>query len=533
MAETDGDGRADRPEPVVLGAVLVGGGSRRMGRDKASLVVGGAPLVERAVAALRAGTSPNRSVLVVGQDPDPTTAHPPAPVGSRWVSDLRRDAGPLAGLEAALAAAPDADAVLLTGVDHPWQSPTVLSLLSDGLLAADPARSAVVLGTARGPQLLIGAYRPSTLPIIRALLDAGERRLRSLWDHLDVEVIPQRTWRALDPLGATAVDVDDPQALAAAEEWHARAVATSATADDRPPPPARRHVLRVRGRDTGPADYLGDDADADLEVEPDDAVLPPEGPLVIRAAGPEQLPVTLTTLLCTPGHDPELAVGWLLGEGVASPQDILGVAPVDEGAAGAGPATITVRLRHAVHPPAALAPDQLNTTATSARSAGLPERCAARLAPITGDPFLTAPIPWSRLARLPVELRWASGAPSDTTPTGGGHTAGVFDVRGRAVTVRGDISRHNALDAVIGAHALRGSWPDRGLDDVVCTVSGRVGYRLVHTAATAGIPVLVAVGSASELAARAAERFGITLVGSMRDGHGTIHSHAGRVQLDG
>jgi molybdenum cofactor guanylyltransferase len=223
-------GATDPGGPVVhravAVAVLAGGGSRRMGRDKAAVVVEGRTLLERTLAAAGSLASPPTATSVIGRPGSPTSA-----ALGRWVPDLRPGQGPLAGLETALTLADDVDAILVVGVDHPWLAPPVLATLVDTLLAAPDHLEAVVLGTADGPLALLGAYRPSARRVVSTLLDAGERRLHTLLDRLRHEVLTPDRWRHLDPLGATAVDVDDADELAAAVRWHARASATPSGAD--------------------------------------------------------------------------------------------------------------------------------------------------------------------------------------------------------------------------------------------------------------------------------------------------------------
>lgn len=226
------DGAAARPSVAV--AVLAGGGSRRMGRDKAAIEVEGRTLLERALAAAGQVASPGAPVHVIG-----TSGSPASAARGRWVQDRRPGQGPLAGLETALTVADDAAAVLVVAVDHPWLAPAVLARLVETLLASPEGVDGVVLGTADGPQPLLGAYRPEARARIGALLDAGVRRLQSVRDALHLEVLPEARWRPLDPLGATAVDVDDPEGLAAAVRWHERATAripdTDRAEDDAPP----------------------------------------------------------------------------------------------------------------------------------------------------------------------------------------------------------------------------------------------------------------------------------------------------------
>ena len=572
MAEGDGESRKHPTAPAaapdhspgiagraaVIGAVLTGGGSRRMGRDKAELVVAGTRLIDGAVQALRTALGPGTEpVLVVGPHPaaDPARAVPVLPAGARQVTDLRVDAGPLAGLEAALAAASGctpgsggaapspADVVLVAGVDHPWLAPGVLALLVDRLRHAEPATTGVVLGTSDGPQLLLGAYRTSARATVSRLLDGGEHRLRRLRDHLDIEVVPPGVWRERDPLGATAVDVDDPHTLTAATRWHARATATASRTRGRAATPVggaargaagdtatpTRQVLAVRAghattRSRGGAPSQDDGG---VEVTGRDDVLVQETPLTISAAGPGQHQRSLTTLLCSPGHEVELALGWLLTEGYARPDDLVDARTDVSGtdARTGAPATVYVQLRRAIEVDGAM------TLPAGSRAGGgaAADDSAGEAGSVDGDDrFERHPLPWGPLSRLAEELRLAQGS---SRAAGGSHAAGLAEGQGRLVTIRADVGRHNAMDAVIGAHLQAGVWPDDGLTDLVCVLSCRVGVALVRKAATARIPMLTAVGSASDLAVRTAEELGMTLVGSLRAGTGTVYSHPHRLAL--
>ncbi|MEX0869444.1 MAG: molybdenum cofactor guanylyltransferase [Nitriliruptoraceae bacterium] len=188
------------------GAVLAGGKSRRMGTDKRWVPVAGVPMVVRAIDALRPVAD---EVFVVGEAGHRGT---PVPV----FADLRRDHGPVAGIETALVTARH-EFVIVVAVDHPWLSSAVLALLVDRLVA-EPDRLSVILGTTSGPQPLIGAWRASARPALGHLLDSGERRAMSLIDHLPVDILAVADWVALDPEGKTATDLDTPEELHRASE---------------------------------------------------------------------------------------------------------------------------------------------------------------------------------------------------------------------------------------------------------------------------------------------------------------------------
>lgn len=520
-------------EPHVAAAILLGGGSRRMGRDKQAVVVDGRTLLDRTIQAVDEVAT---SITLVGRD---TATDPRAGAdGSgrrsviplRAVPDVRPGGGPLAGLETALLAHADADAVVVVGIDHPWLQPPVLRQLVRHLLdvGTTTAREgdndaggasggapvdAVMLVTDRGPQPLLAAYRPSAVRAVSALLDGGERRLRVVADHLDVLALEPAAWRIHDPFGASAVDVDTPRELDRAMRWQARVRATTANAFG--PPGHATPVLEVIQVVGGRARQV-----------PDPVI--GEEPLEVRAAGPGQEPVTLMTTLRTPGHEREQAAGWLLAEAFATPDQIVRIHLGDPIALSRPDDTVTVELTRTVDASAGAHRHALATASCGVCGRASIDELAARTSPVTGDVFGDTPLAWATLTRLPEDLRCAQ---SHFRATGGVHATGLFDGDGRLVTVREDVGRHNALDAAIGAHVLAGDWPDGGLDDLVCVLSGRIGFELVAKAAVARLPIVAAVGAASNLAVRTADRLGITLVGFLRRGNGTVYTHPERLVL--
>ncbi len=244
-----------------------------------------------------------------------------------------------------------------------------------------------------------------------------------------------------------------------------------------------------------------------------------EEPMEIRvcdAAG-HTIPVAVT--MRTPGHDFDLAVGFLITEGVLEAGSVSRVAYCDDAKPEQRYNAVTVTTSGT----ASLGQDRqiAMTSACGICGKSSLDAIEVRCRPLADGTVVHR----TTLLGLPDTLR---GGQDIFDSTGGLHAAGLFTTDGRLRLLREDIGRHNAVDAVIGALALAGELP---LSNHVLMVSGRAGFEIVQKAAVAGIPIMACVSAPSSLAADAAERLGVTLVGFLRGDGFNIYTHPERILL--
>ncbi|QTI68134.1 formate dehydrogenase accessory sulfurtransferase FdhD [Gordonia polyisoprenivorans] len=269
---------------------------------------------------------------------------------------------------------------------------------------------------------------------------------------------------------------------------------------------ARRRVIRVRrGEPTARAD-----------------VLAVEEPLEIRIGG-RALVVTMRT----PGHDVELATGFLVSEGLIARAEDVVAARYCAGAQTPGEPNsynvLDLALADGIGTPDA-APARRFTMSSACGVCGKDSIDAVTTASrfTVGDDPLT--LDTDAALALPDRLREGQKA---FDRTGGIHAAGLFDgTTGEMLVIREDIGRHNAVDKVVGWALTQDRLPLRG---TVLQVSGRASFELVQKAAMAGIPMLSAVSAPSSLAADLAEEQGMTLAGFVRGDSLVLYSRPDRV----
>jgi FdhD protein len=223
----------------------------------------------------------------------------------------------------------------------------------------------------------------------------------------------------------------------------------------------------------------------------------------------------------TPGHDSELAVGFLFTEGIiVAGEQVAGVVNC-----GAGN-VVRVNLQPGID----VDLPRLERHFYAASSCGVCGKAsldAVQVCPrvrcAVGQPIVDAAV----ICRLPATLRAAQEV---FNRTGGLHAAALFNTNGELLCLREDVGRHNALDKLIGHEFLAEHTP---LLQSVLLVSGRTSFELVQKAAVAGIPILAAIGAPSSLAVSLAQKHGLTLIGFVCEDRFNIYSGSERIHQQG
>lgn len=247
-----------------------------------------------------------------------------------------------------------------------------------------------------------------------------------------------------------------------------------------------------------------------------------EEPLEIRVGGVGEELTQVAVTMRTPGADFELAVGFLLTEGlIETRHDVADIRYcADVAQAEQQYNVLSVRLTR----PFDASTLQRNMFASS--SCGVCGKASIDMVEVACRPLPEGPeVDFETLLDLPEVLRRRQRT---FERTGGIHATGLFTPSGELVELREDIGRHNAMDKAIGARLMQGDAPLHGY---VALVSGRAGFELVQKAAVAGIPVLAAVGAPSSVAVDAAKRLGLTLVGFLRDDRCNVYAHPERIRV--
>ncbi|WP_097325402.1 formate dehydrogenase accessory sulfurtransferase FdhD [Paractinoplanes atraurantiacus] len=260
------------------------------------------------------------------------------------------------------------------------------------------------------------------------------------------------------------------------------------------------------------------DATGEPRRRPDD--LAAEEPLEIRVRK-EPLAVTMRT----PGQDIDLAMGFLLSEGVIRSAADVVTAQLCAGTDTPNTYNVVDIVLGADVPPPVTDPSRNFYTTSSCGVCGKASIDAVRTKSpfdVSADPLT---VPAATLAALPDRLR---AAQRTFDRTGGLHAAGLFTADGELVVLREDVGRHNAVDKVIGWALREGRLPLKGH---LLLVSGRASFELTQKAWMAGLPMLAAVSAPSTLAAELADEAGMTLVGFLRGQSMNVYTSPQRVTV--
>ena len=236
-----------------------------------------------------------------------------------------------------------------------------------------------------------------------------------------------------------------------------------------------------------------------------------EEPLEISVNGK---PLSIT--MRTPGHDLELAAGFLFTEGLLESRHA--IASIEHKGN---------NVRIVLQPDVDIDLTRFERHFYMTSSCGVCGKAsieALRAANCPTIPRGSPRIEAAVISKLPALLRQQQTV---FEHTGGLHAAALFDTAGHLLSLREDVGRHNAVDKIAGAEMLAGRTP---CADRILLVSGRASFELMQKSLMSGIPILAAVGAPSSLAVEVAQRFGLTLLGFVRDGRYNIYAGADRIQ---
>jgi len=513
----------------VTAAILAGGRSIRMGTDKTLLTIGGEPMITRVTAA---ALEYCEQVVVITNFPENLEGLT-LPASVEIIADDTPLLGPLGGLSTALAHAKH-EWVLALAADMPWVSRDIVAALWDARGDAD----AVIPVTDSGIEPLLALYRVATAgPVAHDVLASGRRRIAAMFPRLAVADLPLSLVQELDPTFSSFFNINTPADLAEArarssetelDRFAAAPVAGAPAAAPMPPERATAGPQSAIDERTAPLAPSGETQRPPAHAPETDLARAARErrPVRILHAGrdrsgmPSERPITLflndievATVQATTQHVQDMAIGFLVTEGLLKDRDAFQNVTVDDKYD-----LVYVTSEESV--PEDLVHDTSKRYVTSGCGKGITFSSighARGLDRITHD-----------LTVEPVDLYdWIAEMASrseDYRETGGYHSCGLVIDR-RLVLVREDVGRHNAADKLIGR-----AWLDRlPMDRGVLLSTGRLSYEMTVKAAKVRIPVVASRSAATDLSVQIADELGITLVGYVRGGKILIYTHPYRI----
>jgi FdhD protein len=267
------------------------------------------------------------------------------------------------------------------------------------------------------------------------------------------------------------------------------------------------------------------DANMALSIEDTLAI---EEPLEIRLSYTEQnvrIIRNISVTMRTPGHDEDLAIGFLFTEGIISDRNMLQAANHCFIACAENKENvIQVDLTETTVPELKNADRNFYTTSSCGVCGKGSINAIKTVSSFQIKKHNGHSVSQELILELPQRLREQQRI---FDMTGGLHACALFDAKGKLILLREDVGRHNALDKLIGK-ALQNNWLP--LENTILLLSGRASFELIQKAAMAGISIIAAVGAPSSLAVQLAEEFGITLIGFLREARFNIYTHDYRIK---
>lgn len=461
--------------PLFAAALLAGGKSVRMGTDKALIRWMGDDLWRHQLTKIQE-LEPSRVLLSYRAEQGLL----PGPGVDLLLDPVDIDEGPLGAVARCLRLV--GQPLLVLAVDLPAMTS---EFLRERLLAGFDGTKGLVFRTSHGFEPLAALYTPALLPLLEEALAAGKLGLQA--------VIAQ----AVDAGLMSVVQV----------RWQDQTFFRNANtpedlariADD-----AFATPVRVKRMQRGSEPVSQDD------------VVAREEPLEIRVEGR-----SVAVVMRTPGHDRELAAGFLVSEGVVQKaRDILEISQCPSTGNKKGN-IVEVLLGGAV-----VNWDSLTRHVFSASSCGL---CGKTSIDSVFQRFPTVTAEW----QIAPYLLWTLADKLKTTQatfskTGGLHACALFDLEGNLVAAREDVGRHNALDKVLGYGLLNNLLP---FNNHVLFLSGRVSFEMMQKALAGGVPLVAAISAPSSLAVEFAEESNQTLVGFVREPTLNVYAHERRLKV--